>query len=435
MRSTYRTSGDKSSRRRSEIVDRGDVLSGRVAVELPVSLAEVVQGVGEEIEQLAGQAGLLIMRQVMEAEIAARVGPKGRHDPERAAYRWGAQRGYAVLAGRKVRLKRPRVRDAEGREIALDSYARFQSPPRRQKSIVKQLIHGVSTRKYERAIEDFTAGYGISKSAVSREFIEASRGSLKALCERRIDELGRLVVLMMDGIDFAGECIVVALGVDEAGHKHILGLAQGATENSTVVQQMLDDLVERGLDTKRRMLIVLDGSKALRKAVKKTFGDGGLVQRCQLHKRRNVLDLLADEYKRSADQRIRTAHSMKDYGKAKDQLLKTVAWLESINPSAAASLREGLEETLTVHRLCVPEQLRRSLQSTNLIESAIHTTRTLTNRVKQWRGKDMRLRWSASGLLAAEKRFRRVRGYKLMASLIEALDGINAVIADQSEAA
>jgi len=203
-------------------------LSGRVAVELPVSLAEVVQGVGEEIEQLAGQAGLLIMHQVMEAEIAARVGPKGRHDPERAAYRWGAQRGYAVLAGRKVRLHRPRVRDAEGREIALDSYARFQSPPRRQKSIVKQLIHGVSTRKYERAIEDFTAGYGISKSAVSREFIEASRGSLKALCERRIDELGRLVVLMIDGIDFAGECIVVALGVDEAGHKHILGLARHA---------------------------------------------------------------------------------------------------------------------------------------------------------------------------------------------------------------
>ncbi len=422
MKRRYRKLQKESRGRRVPIVDRAEALSGRVAVELPVSLAEVVGGMSEAIERLAGEAGRRMMGAVLEAEVDSLAGRKGRHDPDRQVYRWGSQGGYAVLAGKKIPLRRPRVRDREGREVALESYSRFQSPPRRQRSILKKLVHGISTRKYEQALEDFTDGYGISRSAVSRELVQAARGMLRELCERRIDELGRLVVLMIDGQVFAGEHVIAALGVDETGRKHILGLVQGSTENSTVVQHLLDDLIERGLDPTQRMLSVLDGAKALHKAVKNTFGECCEVQRCQLHKRRNVADHLSDEYKRSVDQRMRTAYAMKNYKEATAQLLKTVAWLDRINVSAAASLREGLEETLTLHRLGLPEALRKSLSSTNLIESAFSVARDVTGRVKRWRGGDMRLRWSAAGLLEAEKNFRRVRGCKLMPKLLIALD-------------
>lgn len=422
-RSASNQEGRKASGgRQPRIVGRDEALTDRVAVELPVSLAEVLDGVSEEIERLAGAAGLLIMREVMDAEVASLAGPKGEHDPQREAFRWGHQAGYAVLGGTKVGLEHPRVRSRDAREVTLHSYERFQSPPRRQRSIVKKLVHGISTRKYEKAVEAFTDGYGISKSAVSRELVAATRGGLQALCERRIDALGRLTVLMIDGKEFAGEHVIVALGVDETGKKHILGLVQGSTENSNVVQHLLDDLVERGLDTTQPTLIVLDGSKALRKAVNKTFGDRCPVQRCQIHKRRNVKDHLPPSYQGSVDQRIRTAYAMKDYDQAKAQLLKTVAWLEEINPSAASSLHEGLEETLTLHRLGLSDSLRKSLQSTNLIESALSVAADVTRRVKRWRGGDMRLRWSAAGLLHAEMNFRRVRGYKAMSKLLTALD-------------
>lgn len=430
--------GSSKSKRASRderigIVDRDQVLADRVAVSLPVSLAEVIDGLGEEIEQLAGRAGLLIMREVMEQEVSSLAGAKGKHDPDRDISRWGSQSGYAILGGVKVKLDHPRIRDRDGHEVALQSYRRFQSPPRRQHSVLRKLVHGISTRKYDQAAEDFVDGYGISKSAVSREFATATRGSLRELCERRIDALPRLAVLMIDGKEFAGEQVIVSLGVDETGKKHILGLVQGGTENSTVVQHLLDDLLDRGLNTKQPMLIVLDGSKALRKAVNKTFGDRGAVQRCQIHKRRNVKDHLPKEYQGSADQRIRTAYAMKDYEQAKAQLVKTVTWLEAINPSAARSLEEGLEETLTLHRLGLPESLRKSLQSTNLIESTFSVVAAVTQRVKRWNGHDMRLRWTAAGLLQAERKFRCIRGYQAMPKLVTALD--QKKVAETSKAA
>jgi transposase-like protein len=317
----------------------------------------------------------------------------------------------------------------------LQSYARFQSPPRRQTSIVRQLVHGISTRKYERAIERFTDGYGVSKSAVSREWVTATSGSLRALCERRIDQLPPIAVLLIDGVEYAGECIVIALGVDARGQKHVLGLVQGATENAVVVQQLLDELMDRGLDAEAKRLYVLDGSKALRKAVRRTFGERSPVQRCQVHKRRNLKRYLSPEYERTVDQRLMAAYAMKDYAQARKLLLGTVEWLKGINPSAAASLRDGLEETLTLHRLQCPELLRRSFSSTNIIESAISVVRTATQRVKRWRGGDMRLRWSAAGLLATEKRFRRVRGYKSMATLVSAIETYDPALAGKQEAA
>lgn len=422
MARQYRKVAKKASRNGCEIVDRLEALQGGVQVELPVSLAEIIAGVSDDIERLSGEAGLLIMNAVMQAEVEALAGPKGKHDPDRRATRWATQGGYVVVAGKKVAVTKPRLRDPEGREVGLKSYQRFQSAPRRQRSIFNKLINGISTRKYDQAIEDFTDGYGISKSAVSRELIQATRGSLQTLCERRIDELGRLAVLMIDGKEIDGEFVIVALGVDSKAKKHILGLVQGSTENSAAVQRLLDDLIERGLNASQRMLLVLDGSKALRKAVRKIFGGRCPVQRCQLHKRRNVADLLPTEYQRSADQRIRTAYAMKDYDKAKAQLLKTVMWLEDINPSAAASLREGLDDTLTLHRLKLPHQLRESLQSTNLIESAFSVADDVIGRVKRWRGGDMRLRWTAAGLLMAEEQFRRIRGCNLMPQLMAVLD-------------
>lgn len=435
MARKYRKAGQKASGGCSEILDQTDVLAGHVQVDLPVSVAEIITGVSDDIEQLSGQAGLLIMQAVMAAEVEALAGPKGRHDPDRQATRWAQQGGYVVLAGKKVPVTKQRLRDLEGHEVRLESYQRFQSPPRRQRSIYKQLINGISTRKYDQAIEEFTDGYGISKSALSRELVQVTRGSLQALCERRIDEIGRLAVLMIDGKEIDGEYVIVALGVDSKAQKHILGVVQGSTENSAAVQHLLDDLIERGLDASQRMLIVLDGSKALRKAVRKIFGERCPVQRCHLHKRRNVTGLLPTEYQRSTDQRIRTAYAMKDYKEAKAQLLKTVQWLEDINPSAAASLREGLEDTLTLHRLQLPPQLRESLQSTNLIESAFSVADDVIKRVKRWRGGDMRLRWAAAGLLMAEKQFRRIRGCRLMPRLMEVLDGKDAGLDQVDQAA
>ena len=263
----------------------------------------------------------------------------------------------------------------------------------------------------------------------------ATRGSLKDLCERNLADLGRMAVLLIDGLVYTDEYIVVALGVDEKGKKHVLGLVQGASENAAVVQGLLDDLIQRGLDAKARRLYVLDGAKALRSAVKKTFGDEGPVQRCQIHKRRNVKEYLPPEYQRAGDGRLKGAYSMTRYADAKKMLLATVTWLEELNPSAAASLREGLEETLTLHRLNVPEELRRSLRSTNLIESALSVVRTATQRVKRWCKGDMRLRWSAAGLLAAEKRFRRVRGHKSMGVLLANVSAFDVKLASKSEAA
>jgi transposase-like protein len=433
MAREYRRSSARASS--LDAANKSSVLDGRVSIELPVGVAEVIGGVSEEIERLTGQAGLLIMKAVMDAEVESLAGPKGRHDPDRTSTRWTPQQGYVVLAGKKVKMIKPRVRDKAGHEVPLSSYEQFQSPPRRQTSICRKLIHGLSTRKYEQAIEDFTDGYGISKSAVSRELVAATKGSLQKLCERRLDGLGRQAVLMIDGKQLYGECVVTALGVDVQGNKHVLGLMQGATENSTVVQHLLDDLVERGLDTTQPMLTVLDGGKALRKAVRKTLGDRSPVQRCHIHKRRNVKELLPPEFQRSADQRIKAAYGMKDFDQAKAQLEKTVEWLEGINPSAAASLREGLEETLTLHRLGLPEALRKSIQTTNLIESVLSVASDVAGRVKRWRAGDMRLRWIAAGLLAAEKQFRRVRGHKLMPKLLAALDRGTTEIAEGSKAA
>jgi transposase-like protein len=394
------------SKRKFEVIGNRELL-----VEVPLPMVEVWEELQAQVEQLTGHAGLRIIGTILEDEVTRRVGPSHRPAPASSAVRWGRQPGYVVFGGQKVAIPRPRVRTREGEEVALDSYARLQHDGRRQRAVREGIVSGLTTRNYRRAVESVMEGYGIEKSSVSREFVQASAAQLKELCERKLDEL-ELVALLIDGIGIGKQVLVVALGIEQSGKKHVLGLWQGATENTTVVKSLLEDLVARGLKPERRYLFVIDGAKALRAAIEKVFGERAEVQRCQIHKRRNVKDHLPENCQRDYDRRIRNAYAMTNYAEAKSELEKIFRQLERVNPSAAHSLEEGLEETLTVHRLNVGALLRRTLSSSNPIESCLSTVERVTRNVKRWRGGDQALRWTATGLLEAERKFRRVRGYR-----------------------
>jgi putative transposase len=405
VRKTYQGMQSKS-KRKFEVLGNRELL-----VEVPLPMVEVWEELQAQVEQLTGHAGLRIIGTILEDEVTRRVGPSHRPAPASSAVRWGRQPGYVVFGGQKVAIPRPRVRTREGEEVALDSYARLQHDGRRQRAVREGIVSGLTTRNYRRAVESVMEGYGIEKSSVSREFVQASAAQLQELCERKLDEL-ELVALLIDGIDIGKQVLVVALGIEPSGKKHVLGLWQGATENTSVVKSLLEDLVARGLKPERRYLFVIDGAKALRAAIEKVFGERAEVQRCQIHKRRNVKDHLPKNCQRDYDRRIRNAYAMTNYAEAKTELEKIFRQLERVNPSAAHSLEEGLEETLTVHRLNVGALLRRTLSSSNPIESCLSTVERVTRNVKRWRGGDQALRWTATGLLEAERKFRRVRGYR-----------------------
>src|SRR5712691_6971423 len=282
---------------------------------------------------------------------------------------------------------------------------------------------GLSTRKYGQAVREFTEAYGLEKSAISEHFIDASREKLKGMMERRLEKT-RLCVLLIDATPFAGQQLVAALGIGEDGRKTILGIRQGATENATVVGELLGDLLERGLDFTEPRLYILDGGKALTAAVKKHAGESAAIQRCQVHKRRNVLDHLTDEQKPWVAKKLNAAYALEDYAAAQQSLNALHRELMDLNPSAARSLAEGLEETLTVHRLHVPPQLRKTLASTNVIESAFSIVERVCRNVKRWHAGDQRERWVGSGLLAAQKQFRRITGYTQIPTLIRELEAL-----------
>lgn len=415
MRKTYQSRTRKST-------GKFEVIGGReLALRLPLPLVELWEELQAEVERLAGEVGLKILHAILEEEVRQRVGPPHRPDPTGGRVRWGRQPGYVVFGGQKIPLERPRVRTREGEEVALDSYQKLQQDGRMQRAVAERIVCGLSTRKYRRAVESVLEGYGIHKSSVSRHFVRATAAQLQQLCERPLQDLA-LVVLLIDGITFAGQTLIVALGVEENGTKHVLGLWQGATENATVAKALLEDLVARGLDPERRYLFVLDGSKALRAAVDKVFGPRAQVQRCQVHKIRNVLDHLPEECRADWRRRMRNAYMLTGYGEAQAALQKLWRQLCDLNPSAARSLEEGMEETLTLHRLGVGVLLRWSLSSTNLIESCLSTVEHITRNVKRWQGGDHIARWTAAGLLEAEKKFHKVRGYRELKMLGEKLN-------------
>jgi transposase-like protein len=375
-----------------------------LTMEAELPLKQLIAGVRDDIEGLVAEVGLTIIRQVMEAEIEHKTGQWG----QQSNYRHGEQPGYVVFGGRKVKLQRPRLRSCEDQEVALSSYRAFQQDGKMQKAVARKLIRQCSSRDYEGAIDDCLKGYGIKRSSVSRHWKAATAKELEKLMQRPVPK--DLVVLMIDSKFFAGDCLVAAVGIDSTGKKHVLGLWHGASENATVVKGLLEDLVSRGLDPERKILVVIDGAKALRKAVQMIFGEQALVQRCRIHKLRNVVDHLPKDKQPQARWRLRAAWALKDPVAAERELRKVARWLEPFSPMGAASLEEGLEETLTAQRLNLHHDLARVLSNTNIIENCFSQVGQRAGRVKRWNGPQMILRWSASTLLWAEKRFRRIEG-------------------------
>lgn len=398
-----------------------EVRDGRVLLEIPLPLAEVIGGIPHAVKEFCEDAGLMVVSALLEDECKRIAGPKDTKNPLRTANWWGSEVGPIYYDDRqKVLIERPRLRSKEGKEIPLSTYKAFRDPKGMKRSVMKQMVLGISSRNYEEAVESIIKGYGVKKSSISRHFVEATAEQMREFMERDLSGLD-LASIFIDGIEFKRNMLVVALGLDMRGRKHVLGLWQGATENAEVCKMLLEDMARRGLDMTRDYLFVLDGSKALRSAVARMFGSDVTVQRCLMHKRRNVKEQLPPEHQSAIDARIRTAYNMTDYDKAKASLDLTVKYLERLNPSAAASLKEGLEETLTLHKLGVTGLLKKTLSTTNPIESCFSVTRTVTGRVKRWRGGDMLQRWAVAALLRAEKKFKRVQGYREIPKLVAAL--------------
>jgi putative transposase len=397
--------------------------NGNPAVQMVLPLAEMVGWLRQGVGELIRQAGLQLMELLMEEEVREVVGERSRRQPDRTANRWGKERGFCVVMGQKVPIERPRVRTTDDQEVRLGSYEMFHRGEPLTETVWEELMLGLSTRKYGEAVREFREAYGLEKSAISEHFIAASQAKLQQIMERRLDKLN-LCALLVDATPFAGQQMVVALGIGQDGHKTILGIRQGATENATVVGELLGDLMNRGLDFSQPRLYVLDGGKALSAAVKKYAGESAPIQRCQVHKRRNVLDHLTDEQKPSIARKLNAAYAMEDHAAAKLALTQVHRELMDLNPSAARSMGEGMEETLTVHRLRVPPLLRKTLACTNVIESAFAIVERVCRNVKRWHDGDQRERWVGSGLLVAEKQFRRVQGYKQIPNLVRELEAL-----------
>jgi putative transposase len=321
-------------------------------------------------------------------------------------------------------MRRPRARYTDDRgEAALGRYTLMQRPEAMPQAVLRRLLRGVSCRDYEGVVETAREGFGVQRSSVSRHWVRATADQVEQLAQRRFDGV-RYVAIFIDGVVYAEETFVVALGLTAAGEKRLLGLRSGGTENAEVCASLLEELRERGVATDQATLLVLDGSKALTAAVRRVWGRKALIQRCQEHKKRNVLAHVPKRHEAEARRRLNEAYRETAYARAVQLLRSTVRWLQTISPDAAASLREGLEETLTVVRLNVPEPLRRTLATTNPIESAFSVSEAVTRRVKRWRDGDMRQRWCVAGLLRAESKFKRVKGHRQIPLLLKALEGL-----------
>jgi putative transposase len=418
MKKPYQIESQRAVKRLEEMAT-----DGNPAVQMVLPMAEMVGWLRQGVGELIRQAGRQMIELLMEEEVRNLAGERSQPQPERTVNRWGKERGYCVVMGQKVPIERPRVRTTEDKEVRLGSYELFHRGEPLSETVWEKLMLGLSTRKYGQAVRQFSEAYGLEKSAVSEHFIEASRAKLQDLMERRLDKM-RLCALLIDATPFAGQQMVVALGIGQDGRKTILGIRQGATENATVVGELLGDLLNRGLDFSTPRLYVLDGGKALHAAVKKYAGESAPIQRCQVHKRRNVLDHLTDEQKPAVAKKLNAGYALEDYAAAKQALNGLHRELMDLNPSAARSLGEGLEETLTVHRLHVPPQLRLTLASTNVIESAFAIVERVCLNVKRWHAGDQRERWVGSGLLVAEKQFRRVKGHKQIPLLLRELEAL-----------
>ncbi len=391
-----------------------------------VAIGEVIADVREGLLAMAVGTGLQVMAAMLEEDVTGACGPRGKHDANRTATRHGSEDGSVTLGGCRVPIVRPRMRASDGSgELPLPSYELFSSTEVLGRLAMGKMLAGISTRGWQAGLEPVgeqveRAATGTSKSAISRRFVKATETALSELLAKPLGELD-LVALMIDGVHFGEHLCVVALGIGIDGTKYPLAVAEGDTENTTVVTELLVGLRERGLDVSRPILVVLDGAKALKAAVTRVF-DHPVIARCQLHKIRNVADRLPDGLASTVTKRMRRAYHADSALAAEAQLEALAKELERTHPGAAASLREGMTETLTVLRLSVPPTLARTLRSTNSIESMISIARTHSRNVKHWQGGQMALRWCAAGIAEAGKQFRRVNGHMHLAALRKALD-------------
>lgn len=393
--------------------------------EMRLAVVDVVGAAREGLLAMSVGIGLRVFAEMMEDELTAKVGPKHAKLAGRSASRHGSAAGSVVLGGRRVGVTRPRARSTDGAEVVLDTYTAFADDDLLANVVMERMLAGLATRRHRAANEPVgttieESASSTSSSAVSRRFVARTKAALEQLMARDLTDLD-VAVVMIDGVYFAEHCCVVALAITTDGTKVPVGLWLGDTENKTVVTHLLADLVGRGLSADGGLLVVIDGAKALAAAVRKVFGDQALVQRCVLHKRRNVADHLPLDERDWIDQRLARAFNHADSDAGLRQVRDLARQIEARWPDAAASLREGLEEMFTVRRLGVGDRLARTLTSTNPIESMISVGRTTTHNVKRWRDGTMVKRWAAAGMLNAERSFRRLRGCKDMPTLVGGL--------------
>jgi transposase-like protein len=410
--SDYEIADRKDSRALSEFLQK----EGQLLLPM-VGLIETAQAAIDEVIDVAGRATIEAVLQLSAQEVA------GEKHPGKAkgAIRWhGQQSGVVPLSNRKLRVRKPRLRHKDQGEVEVPAYQALRSNSTLAARMLDILLYGVSTRHYRQVLPEMAQSVGVSKSSVSREAIEASEQVLQALTERRFDEYD-ILIIYVDGLRFGRHHVLAAVGVDCQGSKHVLGLRQGASENAVVVQGLLEDLVARGIRPGRRRLFVIDGSKALRQGIDAVYGSNNPVQRCRRHKERNVLGYLPKEEQVRMRQVMKAAWRL-PASQGEARLEKEAQALEKDHPSAAASLREGLAEMFTVHRLGLLAPLSRGLCSTNVIESSFSGARSKTRRVTHWQDGAMALRWAAASLVATEKNFRKLTGYKLLWMLKAYLD-------------
>ena len=411
----------------SQVATDAEAPENPLPPQIQEALGELVGAAKEGLLALSVGVGLSVVHELMEAEVTEVVGPKGKHDPERTAKRHGHEDGSMTLGGRRVKVNRPRMRSADDeRELALGTYEHFADRDPLTRAVMDRMLAGVSTRRFagvgEPVGEDVEkAASATSRSSVSEAFVERTTTALEELMGRRLDDV-RLAAMMLDGLEIAERTHVVCLGITTEGVKVPLGLWEGSTENATLARTLLADLVDRGLDPEQAILFVIDGSKALAKAIREVFGEHALIHRCHRHKERNVTDLLPEADRDGVRGRMRAAWALTDADLAHRRLELLASELERTWPDAASSLREGMEETLTLMGLGIDGNLAKTLSSTNPIESMIEIVRLTQRNVKRWRDGDMRKRWTAAGMLVAEQQFRRVIGYRDLAKLVIAIE-------------
>jgi transposase-like protein len=397
-------------------------------VEIPRPLLGAFANIERSFFDLCIDAGQQVLASMMEQDREDLCGPRWKRDPDREAGRAGTTKSEVTLGGRRIAIGRPRVRSQEGEELRLPSFAFASRRDPLDRHALDAVACGVSTRKYARSLDPLPEEIderSVSKSSVSRRYVAMTTKQMTTWLTKPIGDR-HFPIVMIDGIILGDHTVLIALGIDTEGKKQVLGLREGDTENSRVAKALLRDLVERGLDPERARLFVIDGAKALRSGIQKIFGDLGVVQRCQIHKQRNIVGHLPDGMHESVKAILREAWSLRDSKLARARLERLASSLEADHPGAAASVREGLEETLSLQGLGIDGTLYRKLRSTNAIENLNSGIAAYSKNVKRWQGGSMVVRWVGAAIVEAEKKFRRVQGWRDIEKLVRALALIEA---------